>query len=110
MDKVNCLRQPGRVYGGDPPPRPVLDADVGGNPVQPGSKRTAGRECIQVAPSLKKRVLYPILRVVKRAKHAVTVQVQSPPVFIGEFAKSVGIPGQRSSKPNLVESGAHVTG
>jgi hypothetical protein len=38
------------------------------------------------------------------------VQVQSTPVFVGELTESVGIPGQGSGKPRLIESRADVSG
>lgn len=63
-----------------------------------------------MAPGLKKRFLDPILRVVKRPKHPVTVQVQSAPVFVSEFPESVGVPCQGTGKPRLDETRAHVTG
>jgi hypothetical protein len=63
-----------------------------------------------MAPGLKKGLLDPMLRIVKRAKHPVTVQVQSAPVFVSELPETVSIPCQGSGKPWLVERRVHLTG
>ena len=59
--------------------RPLLDqleAGVRGDPVQPGTHRTASLEPRQPPPGADERLLQGVLGVVHRAKHAVAVRVQ----------------------------------
>ena len=81
-----------RVVNRQHPLRPPLDrlqAGVGGDLVEPGTKRAAPLEPCQPAPGAQQRLLQGVLRVRDRAEHAVAVRVKLGAV--GPDEPAVGI-------------------
>ena len=61
-----------------------VEADVGGDPVQPRAQRAASAEPGQASPRAQERVLERVVGVVQRAEHAVAVRVQVSALLLDE--------------------------
>ena len=64
--------------------RDRVEADVGGDPVQPGAEAGAARRSVAAAPGPQEGLLHEVLGLVERAEHAVAVHVQLAPVALHE--------------------------
>jgi O-methyltransferase involved in polyketide biosynthesis len=62
-------------------------ADVGGDPVQPGAQRAAALEAVQATPGGEQCFLHRILGVLRGAEHPVAVGVQLTPVLGDDLIK-----------------------
>ncbi len=74
-----------RVRRGPPGAAPEhVQADVGGDPVQPGAELRPAVEAGPAAPGLQERLLHRVLGLVERGQHPVAVDVQLTPVPFGQ--------------------------
>ena len=83
------LRPPGRGAQ-------LVQAGVGGHPVQPGPDGRPGLERGQAAPGREQRLLQGIIRVVEGTEHPVAVHVQLAPVRLGPVRR---MPRRRRTGP-----------
>jgi hypothetical protein len=106
--------QPGHLGGAGRvhPPRPtrqLVQAGVGGDPVEPGPQARAAGEAAAPAPGPQQRLLHQVLGVLEGAEHAVAVQMELAPVALGQRGKARLVPpraaarsARASSAPSLV--------
>jgi hypothetical protein len=74
-----------RVRRGPPGAVPEhVQADVGGDPVQPGAELRSAVEAGPAAPGFQERLLHRVLSLVERGQHPVAVDVQLTPVPFGQ--------------------------
>jgi hypothetical protein len=72
-----------------------VEADVGGNPEQPGTQRGAALEVVEPTPSAEHGLLHRVLRLKRRAEHAVAVPGQRLPLFLELLLE---LPGRGSER------------
>ena len=89
-------------------------ADVGCDPVQPGSERRIRLEAIDAAPGAQHRLLERVVGVVQRAEHAVAVQMQRLAVRRGQLHERLLVTragaGQQPRLPRRLSAGRQPTG
>src|SRR5262249_22058235 len=81
------------------------EAGVGGDSIEPAAERAASfkLEAPEATPGTQQRFLDKILGVVEAAEHAITVELQLPPVGLGEAFKRLPItPLGRLQKHRLI--------
>src|SRR2546421_11027340 len=66
------------------PPRDSGEADVCGDGVQPGAELRAWLIAVGAFPRAQHRLLERVVRVVERAEHPVTVEMERPPVWLDQ--------------------------
>jgi hypothetical protein len=59
-----------------------IEADVGGDPVEPGAKRGSTIEAVQAAPGADQRFLQSVVGVDARAEHAITMPGEGSAVHL----------------------------
>jgi hypothetical protein len=85
-------RRNGEGFGHLRPPgggADLVQAGVGGDPVEPGADRSARLEPGQAPPRREQRVLHGVVGVLERAEHPVAVHVQLAAVRSGQLREGV---------------------
>src|SRR5881275_2793339 len=80
------------------------EADVRGDGVQPGGELRAWLVTVGALPRAKHRLLERVVRVVERAEHPVTVEMERPPVWLDQERERLlvhrrrTLPGRRAGR------------